>query len=131
MQSPYVGALERMLLCEMPLDMRSSMEELLARDSVSDYEYKSAYANFARRVVLSKPREQIDWNPTVNAETCVGCETCFSYCPHGVYEMREGKAKVVHPTECVILCHNCEAMCPVKAITFPSQKNYVELLCYE
>lgn len=129
--SPFIGAFERMLMCEMPDEMRQSIHALLARDKVSEYEYKSAYANFARRLVLAKPREQIDWNPTVNAESCIGCETCFAYCPHGVYEMKDGKAVVAHPHECVILCHNCEAMCPAAAIAFPPQKNYVELLRYE
>jgi len=130
-KSPFVGAFERMLLCEMPQEIRDSIEALLARENVSDYEYKSAYMNNARRLVLAKPREQIDWNPTVDADACMGCETCFGYCPHGVYEMKDGKATVVHPTECVILCYNCEPMCPVSAITFPPQKNYVELLRYE
>ena len=130
-ESPFVGAFRRMLLCEMPEEMRRGVEELLQRENVSDYEYKSAYMSYARRLVLAKPRDQIDWNPTVNADLCVGCETCFRYCPHGVYEMKNGCAVVVNPTECVILCHNCEPMCPVSAIIFPPQKNYVELLRYE
>lgn len=130
-ESKFVGAFRRMLLCRMPDDMRQSIETLITRENVAEYEYKSAYAAYARRLVMSKPRNEIDWNPTVNADECIGCETCYGYCPHGVYEIHEGKAVVVHPTECVILCHNCEPMCPTHAIAFPPQKNYIELLRYE
>lgn len=130
-QSVFVGALQRMLMCKMPDDMRRNIEVLLTRENVSEYEYKQAYMNGARRLVLSRLREEIDWNPRVDAEKCLGCGACFAYCPHAVYEMRGGRVAVVNPTGCVILCHNCEPLCPAGAIAFPPQKDYAELIHYE
>ncbi|RLE82545.1 MAG: ferredoxin [Thermoprotei archaeon] len=53
--------------------------------------------------------------PVVDEEKCIGCGTCVSVCPVGVYELSEGKAKVVNPDACVG-CKACEAQCPVNAI---------------
>ncbi|MCE5342733.1 MAG: 4Fe-4S binding protein, partial [Eubacteriales bacterium] len=89
-----VNALSRMLHCRMPAALRESIEALLARTDATVYELKSAYANYARRVVLARPRAEILWNPTVDAEKCVGCGVCFTFCPHGVYAMRDGVAAV-------------------------------------
>jgi len=54
--------------------------------------------------------------PIVDKEKCTGCGTCASVCPQGVFEIVEGKAKVVNPDAC-IGCRACEASCPVAAIT--------------
>lgn len=124
-------AIRRMLQCRMPDTMRDSLKALLARPEASVYELKSAYEINAKRLVLASPREEIDWHPTVDAARCVGCEVCYAFCPHGVFEMRGGTAAVAHPNECVILCSNCMPRCPAQAISFPPQKKYVEFLHYE
>ena len=33
------------------------------------------------------PRQDIPWHPTVNAETCIGCELCYVTCGVEVFEM--------------------------------------------
>ncbi len=127
----FAGGLRRMLMCRMPDDMRARIEALLAEPEPTAYALKSAYQNFARRLVLARPREEIGWNPTVDGDRCVGCGACYDFCPHGVYEMEGGQARVIHPTECVILCSNCVKKCPADAISFPPQTEYAQLLRYE
>ena len=34
------------------------------------------------------PREQIDWQPTVNEAACIGCGTCVTGCGRLVYPKR-------------------------------------------
>jgi len=131
MKQLLTDAIRRMLQCRMPEPMRESLEALLARPGVTAYELKSAYELNTRRLVLARPREEIHWNPTVDAAKCIGCEVCFQFCPHGVFIMQDGRATVAHPTECVILCSNCMPRCPAQAISFPPQKKYVEFLRYE
>ncbi len=53
--------------------------------------------------------------PYVDKEKCVGCGTCVSVCPVGVFEIKDGKSVVVNPDAC-IQCRACEASCPQKAI---------------
>jgi len=66
------------------------------------------------------PREEVPWQPTVDAETCVGCQLCYVTCGRGVYEMRDRVAVAVSPTECMVGCTTCANVCPVKAIAFPN-----------
>ena len=124
-------AIRRMLMCRMPDTMRESLEALVARPDVTAYELKSAYEESSKRLVLSLPRQEIHWNPTVDAGKCIGCEVCYHFCPHGVFRMEAGVAMVEHPDECVILCSNCMPRCAAQAISFPPQKKYVEFLRYE
>lgn len=46
---------------------------------------------------------------------CTGCGSCVGACPNGTLELREGKAAVVFPQECVF-CGYCGASCPEFAI---------------
>ena len=131
MKQLMLEAIGRMLLCRMSDRMREELETLIARPDVTVYELKSAYEGYAKRLVLSLPREEIHWNPTVDAGKCIGCEVCFHFCPHGVFRMENSVAIVAHPSECVILCSNCMPRCAAQAIHFPPQKKYVEFLRYE
>ncbi len=50
----------------------------------------------------------------VDAEKCVGCETCVSACPVTAIAMNDGKA-VVDDGNCVS-CGACIGECPCEAI---------------
>jgi len=66
------------------------------------------------------PRDEIPWFPTVDAETCIGCQLCYVTCGRGVYEMHEGVAVAAEPMECAVGCSTCGNICPTNAISFPT-----------
>lgn len=41
------------------------------------------------------PREKINWNPTVNADACIGCGTCVTGCSRLVYRYDYEQRKAV------------------------------------
>ncbi len=51
----------------------------------------------------------------VDMDKCNGCGGCVDVCPSGVYEMGDGKTKVVAADEC-IECLACQDQCPEGAI---------------
>lgn len=55
--------------------------------------------------------------PKVDHAKCDGDGACFEVCPADpkVFEIKNGKAHVVHPEAC-IECGACEAACPTGAI---------------
>jgi len=66
------------------------------------------------------------WYPTVFPDRCDGCEglevpRCIEFCPHNVFGIRDGKAVVLKPQNCVYGCISCESVCPRKAIIFPQR----------
>jgi NAD-dependent dihydropyrimidine dehydrogenase PreA subunit len=67
------------------------------------------------------PREQIPWQPSVDAEACIGCELCYVTCGRGVYEMKDRLAIVARGTSCMVGCSTCAAVCPTEAIGFPGR----------
>lgn len=56
--------------------------------------------------------------PKVDHAKCNGDGECYEVCPvePNVYEIKDGKAHVVNPDEC-IECGACESACPTAAIT--------------
>lgn len=66
------------------------------------------------------PRHEIPWFPTVDLETCIGCQLCYVTCGRNVYEMREAHAVAVDPMNCAVGCSTCANICPTNAISFPS-----------
>jgi len=48
-------------------------------------------------------------------EECVGCGMCYEVCPHGVFVLLEGKARIALPDNCME-CGACAVNCPVGAI---------------
>lgn len=67
------------------------------------------------------PRQEIPWYPTVNAETCIGCELCYVTCGRNVFDMRDRKSIAAHPFQCMVGCSTCAIVCPVEAISFPGR----------
>jgi NAD-dependent dihydropyrimidine dehydrogenase PreA subunit len=76
------------------------------------------------------PRELIPWGPTIDAGRCRGSGECVKFCPNNVYEFDggEGRARVAHFNQCVVLCNNCVSVCPNGAIAFPSQDEFLDAL---
>jgi CDP-4-dehydro-6-deoxyglucose reductase len=68
------------------------------------------------------PREEIKWNPTVDADACIGCGTCVTGCSRLVYRYDYDKRKpvVVDPLNCMVGCTTCANTCPTHALHFPS-----------
>ncbi|MFV8339519.1 FAD-binding oxidoreductase [Flavobacterium sp. LB3P21] len=68
------------------------------------------------------PREEIKWNPAVNADACIGCGTCVTGCSRMVYryDYEQRKAVVVDPLNCMVGCTTFANTCPTNAIHFPS-----------
>ncbi|MCL1853341.1 MAG: 4Fe-4S binding protein [Peptococcaceae bacterium] len=49
------------------------------------------------------------------AEKCTGCGKCTEVCPHGVFDMDDGKTPIVHKDLCME-CGACALNCPARAI---------------
>ena len=47
---------------------------------------------------------------------CTGCGNCTEVCPHGVFDLQDGKAKIVERDLCME-CGACTLNCPTEAIT--------------
>ena len=65
------------------------------------------------------PRADIPWFPTVDQETCIGCQLCYVTCGRNVYEMHEAHAIAIDPMNCAVGCSTCANICPTNAIAFP------------
>ena len=46
---------------------------------------------------------------------CIGCERCTEVCPHGVFDMGDGIARIVDRDACME-CGACALNCPTSAI---------------
>ena len=51
-----------------------------------------------------------------DGEKCTGCGKCTEVCPHGVFDVTNGKAEVIHRDLCME-CGACALNCPFDAIT--------------
>ena len=74
-------------------------------------------------------RENIDWNPTILEDACIGCGTCVTGCSRMVYrfDFERKKPIVVDPLNCMVGCTTCANTCPAHAITFPSLESILAL----
>ncbi len=75
-------------------------------------------------------RAKIPWCPTIDYVKCDFCMECDEFCPHGVFERREGDRKLVvaHPENCVVFCKACGKTCGPDALSFPDKKETTELI---
>ncbi|HBA82704.1 MAG TPA: hypothetical protein DCZ95_01300 [Verrucomicrobia bacterium] len=55
----------------------------------------------------------------LDVERCVGCGLCEAVCPHGVFLVQQGKARIQDRDAC-IECGACARNCPAKAISVNS-----------
>ena len=52
---------------------------------------------------------------TFRHESCTGCGMCTEVCPHGVFAIDNGRARITNKDLCME-CGACALNCPVKAI---------------
>lgn len=68
-------------------------------------------------------REQVYLKDVVTlaltVENCNGCGMCTKVCPHEVFEIAGGKARIVNRDYCME-CGACALNCPMKAISVRS-----------
>lgn len=76
--------------------------------------------------------EPASLHPIIDANKCIGCESCISACPempgHKVLGLVRRKAVLISPTDCI--GHGaCQAVCPVGAITlvFGTERRGVDI----
>ena len=48
------------------------------------------------------------------SEKCTGCGLCANVCPHRVFKVSDGKARITN--DCCMECGACALNCPVNAI---------------
>lgn len=51
----------------------------------------------------------------LDADKCVGCLRCVEVCPHGVFVVEDGTARIVERDNCME-CGACQNNCPSEAI---------------
>jgi len=52
----------------------------------------------------------------LDVAACTGCGMCGEVCPHGVFAVAEGKARILDGDACME-CGGCALNCPAKAIS--------------
>jgi len=59
------------------------------------------------------------WYPIIDYEKCTGCLSCVKFCPHDVFEEKDGKPFVARPENCVDFCRGCQkGACEFDAISY-------------
>lgn len=51
----------------------------------------------------------------LDCKKCVGCGMCLNVCPHGVFELSDGKAKIIDLDSCME-CGACSKNCAFSAV---------------
>jgi len=78
------------------------------------------------------PRDKIPWAPKIDYDKCITCGKCVDYCHNHVFdfENKDGEKKTVvkNPNACVVFCRGCEDICPVGAISHPSEEETQKII---
>ena len=76
---------------------------------------------------MGVPRDKIPWFPTIDYGKCNFCMECDVFCPHRVFERREGERKLVvaNPNNCVVFCRACSKTCGPDALSFPGKPEII------
>jgi NAD-dependent dihydropyrimidine dehydrogenase PreA subunit len=80
---------------------------------------------------MGVPRALIPWYPTIDYAKCNYCMECDKFCPHHVFERREGEERklvVANPLNCVVFCRACSKTCGPDAIAFPDKESIVAMI---
>jgi NAD-dependent dihydropyrimidine dehydrogenase PreA subunit len=75
-------------------------------------------------------RDKVPWFPTIDYNKCNFCMECATFCPHRVFERREGDRKLVvaNPNHCVVFCRACSKTCGPDALSFPNKTEILALI---
>ena len=76
--------------------------------------------------LVDYPRENVNWNPTIDLSKCVKCGMCMN-CGKGVYTWTRQGPEVENPLSCVVGCTTCASLCKGEAISFPDVKELRDL----
>jgi NAD-dependent dihydropyrimidine dehydrogenase PreA subunit len=84
----------------------------------------------AETTFMGVPRSKIPWAPTIDYDKCDFCMDCDDFCPHRVFERRDGDVQLVvaNPENCVVFCRACAKTCGPDAISFPDKQQTVTLI---
>jgi NAD-dependent dihydropyrimidine dehydrogenase PreA subunit len=78
------------------------------------------------------PRSKIPWDPKIDYEKCISCGKCVDFCHVKAFasEENDGKERTVvkNPSFCIVFCRGCEDICPVGAITHPSEEETLNII---
>lgn len=78
------------------------------------------------------PRKKIPWYPIIDYEKCITCGKCVEFCHNRAFDFEEkdGKKRTVvkNPYNCVVFCRGCEEICPVGAISHPSEEETQKII---
>ena len=55
----------------------------------------------------------------LDVDKCIGCKLCEQVCPHGVFTVEKGKARIIDLDACME-CGACAKNCEAEAITVES-----------
>ncbi len=66
----------------------------------------------------------------LDEELCIGCGICEQVCPHEVFEVDNGKAKVIARDSCME-CSACARNCPVDALSVEQGEGCVRAIIHE
>jgi acetyl-CoA decarbonylase/synthase complex subunit gamma len=69
-----------------------------------------------RETRLAVPLEAAAGVLKLDAEGCIGCRRCTEVCPHAVFAVENGRARVAEPDACME-CGACARNCPVGVIS--------------
>lgn len=114
----------------MPLNLRMRVWMHLVFSKRNKAKSETLMAELRHRRTITKPREQIEWFPSVDASLCNGCRICHDFCPKKVFEIKENTVTVARPYECVLLCSGCVPKCTQGAISFPPRDTFREFVVY-
>ncbi|BBE42202.1 Ferredoxin [Conexivisphaera calida] len=74
----------------------------------------------------------MDWHPTIDESRCVGCGLCVVICSEKRnvfgFDLKNRKAVVISPNNCMVGCDNCRVACLWNAISFPDPSQIRELV---
>ena len=63
-------------------------------------------------------------------DLCIGCGICEQVCPHEVFAIIDGKAKIIALDNCME-CSACARNCPVDAISVEAGEGCVRAIIHE